>query len=61
VAEVLEELLQGAEKGLKKLPARANRAPGQVWNEAKQKKEDDQRKDSDLKFQKEDKRKKRDE
>lgn len=35
VAEVLEEVLQAAEKGMKRLPARLNRAPGQVWNEAK--------------------------
>jgi hypothetical protein len=28
VAEVFEEILQAAEKGLKKLPPRLNRAPG---------------------------------
>lgn len=35
VAEVLEEILQAAEKGLDYLPPRANRAPGQIFNEAK--------------------------
>jgi len=35
VAEVFEEMLQATEKGLEELPARLNRAPGQVQNEAK--------------------------
>lgn len=46
---------------MKKLPPRQNRAPGQVWNDAKQKREDDLKKENDIKFNKEDKRKKRDE
>lgn len=41
VAEVLEEIMQAADKGLDHLPPRLNRAPGQVWNEAKQKQVDD--------------------
>jgi hypothetical protein len=60
VAEVLEELLQASEKGLKKLPPRANRAPGQVWNEAKQKKDTDNRKEKEFEINREDVRKKRD-
>lgn len=35
VAEVFEEMLQAAEKGLDRLPPRANRAPGQRTNQAK--------------------------
>ena len=36
-AEILEEILQAASKGLDYLPPRANRAPGQIYNEAKKK------------------------
>ena len=61
VAEILEEILQASEKGLKSLPSRLNRAPGQVWNDAKQKKEDDSKKYNDINTNREDKRKKRDE
>lgn len=61
VAEVLEEILTAADKGLNVLPPRLNRLPGQIWNDAKQKKEDDQRREKDIKVSKEDKRKKRDE
>ncbi len=61
VAEVFEEILQAAEKGLKNhLPPRLNKAPGQVWNEVKQRKVDDQLKDKVIRVNKEDKRKKRD-
>lgn len=60
VAEVLEEVLQASEKGLKKLPPRLNRAPGQVWNEAKQKREEDTRKEKAFEINREDVRKKRD-
>jgi hypothetical protein len=35
VAEVFEEMLQAAEKGLDHLPDRRNRAPGQITNEGK--------------------------
>jgi len=35
VAEVFEEMLQAAEKGLDHLPERLNRAPGQRPNEIK--------------------------
>ncbi len=52
--------MQAAEKGLKKLPPRLNRAPGQVWNEAKQKREEDQRKEKEIQVSKDDVRKKRD-
>ena len=37
VAEVLEEILTAADKGLNVLPPRLNRLPGQIWNDAKQK------------------------
>lgn len=39
VAEVFEEMLQACEKGLDRLPPRANRAPGQRTNQAKLQKE----------------------
>jgi hypothetical protein len=60
VAEVLEEILVAAEKGQKSLPPRLNRAPGQVWNDAKQKREEDLRKEKEIRVSKEDVRKKRD-
>jgi hypothetical protein len=45
---------------LKKLPPRLNRAPGQVWNDAKQKKDDESRKEKEFEINREDVRKKRD-
>jgi hypothetical protein len=45
VAEVFEEMLQAAEKGLDALPPRLNRAPGQVQNEAKLIKEQKEKED----------------
>lgn len=59
VAEVLEEMLQAAERGLTRLPPRPNRAPGQIYNEAKKKKNDDIMKEKEMKHQKEEKRLKR--
>lgn len=41
VAEVLEEMLQATEKGLLYLPPRPNRAPGQIYNDAKKKNDED--------------------
>jgi hypothetical protein len=61
VAEVLEEILGAVEKDIKKLPPRANRAPGQVWNEAKQKRVEDEKTQREVLMKQEDKRKKRDE
>ena len=60
VAEVLEELLKATERGLSALPARLNRAPGQIFNEAKKKREEDRKQETGIKISKEDVRKKRD-
>ena len=60
MAEVFEEMLQAAEKGLDALPPRLNRAPGQVQNEAKLIKEQKEKEDLERRAGKEAKRVARD-
>ena len=42
---MLEEMLQAVVKGLDYLPPRPNRAPGQIYNDAKKKNEEDMRRE----------------
>ena len=60
IAEVLEEILQAADKGLAYLPPRLNKTPGQVWNDAKQKKVEDSKKEEEIQMNRELIRRKRD-
>ena len=60
VAEVFEEMLQAAEKGLDHLPERRNRAPGQITNDRKVQKANQEKEEQDRRAEKEAKRKERD-